>query len=372
MVNQAPALDHSPAPIGPPVATTGLVGWLRKTFFSSPLNTALTLFSLALLFWAIPPIIDWAFITAVWRGEAAACRVEAAGACWAFVGEKLNFIFYGFFPEAERWRPTLSMAMLLAMVVVSCVKPFWNRRLLVNIWGGGLIVMFFLMTGGVFGLEEVPTRLWGGMPVTMMLAVVGILFAYPLGVVLALGRRSQMPIVRMMCVGYIELIRGVPLITILFMSSLIFPLLLPQGMTFDKLLRAQVAIILFAAAYMAENVRGGLQALPRGQYEAADSLGLSYWMKMRLIVLPQALKIVIPTTVSTFIGFFKDTTLVIIIGIFDFLNTHKAALTDPAWLGFHIEAYVFAASVYFVACFGMSRYSMWLERELSPERKGMR
>jgi general L-amino acid transport system permease protein len=215
----------------------------------------------------------------------------------------------------------------------------------------------------------VPTEKWGGLPVTLLLSVFGLALAFPLAIFLALGRRSHMPIIRSLAIGYIEIVRGVPLITILFMASILFPLFLPAGASPDKLLRAQVAIILFAAAYIAEVVRAGLQGVGRGQYEAADALGLRYWQAMRLVILPQALKIVIPPLVNTFIGFFKDTTLIIIVGLFDFLTTIRAALTDPNWQGFANEAYVFAAAVYFVFCFTMSKYSQYLEKVLNPERR---
>lgn len=366
MVNQAPTLDDPSLITRPPAGTTGFVGKIRQTFFNSILNSIITLACVAALIAMIPPLLNWAVFNAVTSGDAAVCRANQSGACWAFVREKLNFIVFAFYPQTEQWRPLTMMLIFGGMVGVSLFPVLWRRELLIG-WIVALLAMFELMAGVLF-LPHVPTRLWGGLPLTLALSTIGLVLAFPVGILLALGRRSQLPILKLVCVGYIELIRGVPLITILFMSSLMFPLLLPEGMTIDKLLRAQVALIMFAAAYLAEVVRGGLQAIPRGQYEAADSLGLSYGQKMRKIILPQALKIVIPSLVNTFIGFFKDTTLVIIIGLFDFLNSIKSALTDPNWLGFHVEAYVFAAAVYFVFCFGMSRYSLFLETKLTPEK----
>ena len=256
------------------------------------------------------------------------------------------------------------MLIFIGLILASCDRRLWGRRLML-LWLGGLILVGVLMWGGILGMSYVETDLWNGLPLTLILAVVGMAFAFPLAILLALGRRSQLPAVRAICVAYIELIRGVPLITVLFMASVMLPLFLPTGMTIDKLLRAQVAFILFAAAYIAEVVRGGLQAIPKGQIEAADALGLGYWQRTRLIVLPQALALVIPPLVNTFIGTFKDTTLVIVIGLFDLLGTTNAALTDANWRGFFAEAYVFVAAIYFTFCFFMSRYSQMLEREFN-------
>jgi general L-amino acid transport system permease protein len=256
----------------------------------------------------------------------------------------------------------------VAMILASCDRRLWGRRL-AALWLVGLVAVGALMRGGILGLSYVETSLWNGLPLTLILSVVGMVFAFPLAILLALGRRSRLPAVRAICVGYIELVRGVPAITLLFMASVMLPLFLPTGMTIDKLLRAQVAIILFAAAYLAEIIRGGLQAIPRGQYEAADSLGLGYWRRTRLIVLPQALAMVIPPLVNTFIGSFKNTSLVTIIGLFDLLGAANAALTDANWQGFYIEAYVFTAAIYFTFCFFMSRYSQMLEREFNKSRQ---
>ena len=350
-----------------PPATSGLLGWLRSNLFSGVFNTILTLVAISFLAVTIPPVIRWALVDAVWTApNSRACH--GAGACWAFIGEKLRFIFFGTYPYEEHWRPLSSVVIFIAMIAASCDRRLWGRRL-VLVWLAGLAAVGVLMWGGIFGLSYVGNELWGGLPLTLILAVVGMAFAFPLAILLALGRRSQLPAVRTICVAYIELIRGVPLITVLFMASVMLPLFLPAGVTIDKLLRAQVAIILFAAAYLAEVIRGGLQAIPKGQIEASDALGLGYWQRTRLIVLPQALALVIPPLVNTFIGTFKDTTLVIIIGLFDLLGTVTAALNDANWRGTSVEAYAFSAAIYFCFCFFMSRYSQMLERELSKGRR---
>jgi general L-amino acid transport system permease protein len=351
----------------PPRATVGLFGWLRSNLFSSLSNTVLTVLAVAFLAFAIPPVIRWAFFDAVWSApNSRACR--GAGACWAFIAEKWRFILFGTYPYEQHWRPSCAVLIFVALILASCDRRLWGRRLAL-VWVAGLAMVGVLMWGGILGLSYVSNELWGGLPLTLILAVVGIAFAFPLAILLALGRRSQLPAVRTICVAYIELIRGVPLITVLFMASVMLPLFLPTGMTIDKLLRAQAAFILFAAAYLAEVVRGGLQAIPKGQIEAADALGLGYWRRTRLIVLPQALSLVIPPLVNTFIGTFKDTTLVIIIGLFDLLGTINASLNDANWRGSSTEAYVFAAAVYFCFCFFMSRYSQMLEREFNKGRR---
>lgn len=346
----------------------GFFAELRQTFFPTPTNSVVTLLCLAALYLILKPLIAWAVLHAVWSGGPDLCRAQPDGACWAFVAAKLRFMLFGFYPAEEHWRPAATMAVCVAMIVASASPVCWRKELLYA-WIAALIAMFVLMYGGVFGLPVRATRQWGGLPLTLLLSTVGLIGAFPVGVLLALGRRSKLPVIRILSVCYIELIRGVPLVTVLFMASILFPLLLPEGANIDKLLRAQVAMIMFAAAYIAEIVRGGLQAMPRGQYEAAESLGLGYRLTMTKIILPQALRIVIPSLVNTSIGFFKDTTLVIIIGLFDFLTTIKASLTDPLWLAYHIEAYAFAAAAYFLFCFAMSRYGLWLEKAVSTERR---
>jgi general L-amino acid transport system permease protein len=362
-----------PAPAERPrVASTGIVGWLRANLFNSVFNSILTLIALYLLAVTIPPMIRWALVDAVWSApNGQACRGasgQEVGACWAFIAEKFRFILFGVYPFAEQWRPLFVVVIFIAMILASCDRRLWGRRLMV-LWPAGLVLIGILMWGGVFGLSYVETGYWSGLPLTLILAVVGMVFAFPFAILLALGRRSKLPAVRVVSVCYIELVRGVPLITVLFMASVMLPLFLPTGFTIDKLLRAQVAFILFAAAYLAEIVRGGLQAIPKGQIEAADALGLGYWRRTRLIVLPQALAMVIPPLVNNFIGAFKNTSLVIIIGLFDLLNTANTALTDPNWQGFATEAYVVAAAIYWSFCFFMSRYSQMLERELNRGRQ---
>jgi general L-amino acid transport system permease protein len=351
----------------PPSASAGAIGWLRANLFNSVVNTILTLAAVYLLVVAIPPVVRWAFVDAIWHAESGrACHGD--GACWAFIAEKGRFILFGRFPYEEHWRPLFVVVIFVAVILASCDRRLWGLRLAI-LWLSGLTAIGVLMWGGVLGMSYVETSLWNGLPLTLILAVVGMVFAFPLAILLALGRRSELPAVRAICVGYIELVRGVPLITVLFMASVMLPLFLPTGMTIDKLLRAQVAFILFAAAYLAEIVRGGLQAIPRGQYEAADSLGLSYWQRTRLIILPQALALVIPPLVNSFIGAFKNTSLVIIIGLFDLLGTTNAALSDANWRGFYLEAYVFTAAIYWTFCFFMSRYSQMLEREFNKGRR---
>jgi len=379
---------------------------------------------LALVFgWLLSWFLNWALFTATFTAATGAeCRGH--GACWALIHEKYRYIFFGSFPYEQHWRPLFAVIAMLAMLVLSSDRRMWNKRL-IAIWGIGSFVTFLLMFGqihisislilfvalaagglgmilrgavgspaevngwralaaiGAIGLvlrvagvlpawslaiaplSYVETGLWGGIPVTMILATYGLLFAFPFGILLALGRRSHLPLIKGLCVGFIELIRGVPLISLLIMASVMLPLFLPSGMTFDKFLRAQVAVILFAGAYIAEIIRGGLQSLPKGQFEAADAMGLNYVQKTAFVVLPQALRVVIPPLINTFIGFFKDTSLVLIIGIFDFLNTANQALVDPNWAGFPGEVYLFAAFVYFCFCYSMSRYSKWLEIELN-------
>jgi general L-amino acid transport system permease protein len=340
------------------------VKWLRENLFSNWPSALATLAILWLAWRLVPPFLSWAFVDAIWRtNDPRACR-EAHGACWAFIAEKHRFILFGTYPFEQHWRPALATVLLILLWVFSSLKSSWNWRL-PAIWAAGLAIIGVLMWGGVLGLSYVENERWGGLILTLILATFGIAAAFPLSILLALGRRSRLPALRWICIAYIELIRGVPLISLLFMASVMLPLFLPAGFTIDKLLRAQLAMILFAAAYLAEVVRGGLQSIPRHQEETADALGFSWRHKMRLIVLPQALRVAIPPLVNTFIGFFKDTSLVLIIGLFDLLSTIKVSLQDPAWSGYGVEAYLFASVVYFVFCNAMSRYSQGLERDLS-------
>ena len=348
--------------IKPPAASVGVLGWLRHNLFNGWFNSILTIFVMLLLIKVVPPFMRWALIDSHWLTASAGCQ-DGQGACWSVVTANLRFIIFGFYPHDLQWRPLLAMVILVALLFYSRNRTHWRKTLAWG-WLVGLVVMGVLLRGGLFGMPVVESTQWGGLPLTLLLSVFGLTAAYPLGIFLALGRASRMKVVKALCVVYIELIRGVPLISLLFMSSVVFPLFLPEGVTVNKILRAQAAIILFTAAYIAEVVRGGLQAIPKGQYEAADSLGLNYFQTMRLIILPQALKIVIPPSVSILISAFKDTSLVVIIALYDLLKTTKSVLSDPKWMGFSAEAYIFLALVYFLCCFFMSNYSRRLEREL--------
>jgi general L-amino acid transport system permease protein len=357
--------DKPAEELKPPVASVGLIGWIRANLFNGWFNSLLTIVTLYFLWIVVPPFIRWAFIDSVWNTTGAVCR-NADGACWSIITTNFRFILFGFFPYDQQWRPLVAMLLLFGLLFYSRNRNHWTKGLGYS-WIAGLAGMGFLMKGGLFGLPSVESTQWGGLPLTLLLSVFGLTAAYPLGVILALGRQSRMPAIRLLCVIYIELIRGVPLISLLFMGSIIFPLFLPEGITINKILRAQAAIILFTAAYIAEVVRGGLQAMQRGQYEAAESIGLNYFLTMRLIILPQALKIVIPPTVQQLISAFKDTSLVVIIALFDLLKTSQTVLSNPEWMGFSREAYIFVAILYFLGCFSMANYSRKLEKELSTE-----
>jgi general L-amino acid transport system permease protein len=335
--------------------------WLRENLFAGWASTLFTVLVLLILFKALPPLIDWAFLDAVWQPDSKACRA-GEGACWGFIAEKHRFILFGTYPYDLHWRPAIATVLLIGLWIFSAIRRFW-RWWLTLVWLGGLTLIGILMWGGVLGMPYVENERWGGLILTLLLTTFGVAFAFPLSILLALGRRSDMPVMRGLCVGYIELIRGVPLISLLFMASVMLPLFLPHGVTIDKLLRAQIAMIMFAAAYLAEVVRGGLQAIPKGQYDAAAALALPYWRRTFLIILPQALRISVPPLMNTFIAFFKDTSLVLIIGLFDLLSTVKISLNEPAWTGFGVEAYLFASIVYFVFCYSMSRYSRRLEHQ---------
>ncbi|WNW13559.1 amino acid ABC transporter permease [Pseudomonas sp. DTU_2021_1001937_2_SI_NGA_ILE_001] len=355
--------------LAPPKTTVGVVGWMRSNLFSSWFNTLLTLFSLYLVWLIVPPLISWAILDANWSGTTRADCTKA-GACWVFIEQRFGQFMYGYFPSEQRWRVDLTVILAIVGVAPLFIKAM-PRKLAYGLvfLVAYPIIAFYLLRGGAFGLTPVATSQWGGLMLTLVIATVGIVGALPLGILLALGRRSNMPAVKVVCVTFIEFWRGVPLITVLFMSSVMLPLFLPEGMNFDKLLRALIGVILFQSAYIAEVVRGGMQAIPKGQYEAAAAMGLGYWRAMGLVILPQALKLVIPGIVNTFIALFKDTSLVIIIGLFDLLNSVKQAAADPTWLGMATEGYVFAALVFWIFCFGMSRYSMHLERKLDTGHK---
>jgi len=367
---RATPVEAKPAP----AATTGVVGWVRANLLSSPSNIALTIVSILLVIWIVPPFIEFMFTHAVWTGtDREACLPSASrpevGACWPFVKDRFAYFIYGSYPIPERWRVDVFFAML-------AVGIFWllwleaPRRDLGALYFFVVvpIVSYILLNGAEWmGLRRVDTSLWGGVLVTIVVSWVGIVFSLPIGILLALGRRSTMPAVKLFSVIFIEFVRGVPLITVLFMASVMLPLFVPDAYSPDKLLRALIGIAMFASAYMAEVVRAGLQAIPKGQYEGAMAVGLGYWQMMYLIVLPQALKITIPNIVNTYIGLFKDTTLVVIVGIFDFLRTVEVSRIDPKWAAPTTSAtgYAFAALFYFICCYGMSRYAKSVEARLA-------
>jgi general L-amino acid transport system permease protein len=361
-----PAEHFTPIPPRPaPVGHSGWVLWVRTRFFADWKASLLTLAVLALLAVAVPPMVQWAILGAVWAPDNAACRAAyGLGACWGVVAEKGRLILFGRYPFEEQWRPTVACALLVGILAVSGLRQFWRPALAVA-WVVVLAAFFVLMRGGLFGFTVVETERWGGVPLTLLLATISLVIAFPLSILVALGRQSRLPAIRTVCVLYVELIRGVPLISVLFMASFILPLFMPQGSKIDVLVRVLVGMTLFTAAYLAEVIRGGLQALPKGQLEAAQSLGLSYWKTQRLIILPQALRTVVPAIVNTFIGAFKDTSLVTIVSLYDLTGAVQLALGDADWRKFFIEGQLFAAAIYFVACFAMSRYSLWLEKHLN-------
>ncbi len=413
-------VDTLPAP----ASEVGIVGWMRKNLFSSIGNTILTLLGAYLAYLAISGFLGFAIIDAVWSGEDREACVDEHGACWAYVGAYFDQFIYGRYTFSERWRvniiyflgalgiawmvyeysprralvgllmltafPVISFIMLTggaleysngfiwtlivfaaAILIAAVVLPTLTKSnpiptLITAAIGLGAVAFVLVLCGFDFGLEEVETDRWGGLLVTLVIAITGIVISLPFGVVLALGRQSKMPVIRMICVVFIEFWRGVPLITILFMADVMLPLFMPKGVTVDNLLRPMVGVAFFASAYMAEVIRGGLQALPKGQYEGAQALGLNYWKMMRLIILPQALKLVIPGIVNTFIGLFKDTTLVSIVGLFDLLGQVQSSFSDPKW-STHQQShtgFLFAAMVFWIFCFSMSRYSIYTERKL--------
>jgi general L-amino acid transport system permease protein len=369
----------APAPfMRPPPASVGVLGWIRANLFPSIGSGALTVLIAFLLVWIIPPLIDFLLIDAVWSGsDREACLPSPArpevGACWAYIGDRFAYIVYGSYSIAERWRVDIFFAML----AFGTAWLLWleaPRRDLGSIYFFVILpVASFVLLHGFepLGLQVVDTALWGGMMVTIVVAAVGIVVSLPIGIVLALGRRSRLPAVRLLSTLFIEFVRGVPLITVLFMASVMLPLFVPDSWSPDKLMRALVGVALFSSAYMAEVVRAGLQSMPKGQYEAAYTLGLSYWQSLRLIILPQALTVTIPNIVNSYIALFKDTTLVFFVGIFDFLKTIEVARADPKWATPVTSAtgYIFAAMVYFVCCYAMSKYASRIEKRRAVGEK---
>ncbi len=357
----------------PPVARTGMIGWVRVHLLSSPGNAALTVACIALIAWAAPPLVRFLLIDAVWSGDGReACLPSPAhphpGACWAFVRVWLSYFIYGFYPASERWRVDLFFVALAFGIVWLLWHASPRRGFAVVYCFVVLPLLSAILLHGwpAIGLKEVPTTLWGGVLVTLIVASVGMAAALPLGIMLALGRRSDIAVVRLYSVAFIEFVRGVPLITVLFMAGLMLPLFVPARFAPHDLVCALIGVALFASAYMAEVVRGGLAAIPRGQYEAARALGLSFWRMTGLVILPQALRVTLPNIVNTFIGLFKDTTLVFVVGIFDFLRTVEVARGDPKWATPNTAptGYVFAALFYFLCCYGMSRYARRVETRL--------
>lgn len=357
-----------PRTVRPGHPLSRMVFWARKNLFSSWSNSLLTLFCLWLMWQLIPPLLNWTIFNANWLGTSRTdCTRE--GACWVFIHARFGQFMYGLYPIEQRWR--INTTLIIGLVTL--IPLFWRgmprRGRYLVVWMVAYPLLVWLMLyGGFLGLTRVETHQWGGLTLTLIIAAVGIAGALPLGILLALARRSSMPVVRILSVVFIEFWRGVPLITVLFMSSVMLPLFMTEGSSIDKLIRALVGVVLFQSAYVAEVVRGGLQALPKGQTEAAESLGLGYWKTQGLVILPQALKMVIPGLVNTIIALFKDTSLVIIIGLFDLFSSVQQATVDPAWLGMSTEGYVFAAAVYWIFCFSMSRYSQHLEKRFHTGR----
>ncbi len=357
------------APRPAPIRTTGATAWLKANLFGNATSTLSTLVMAALAIAYLPGLIEWAFTQAVFAPDLERCQAaRGQGACWGVVAEKYPLVLFGRFPYEEQWRPALATLLLVGLVVASCMRRFWKPWLAL-LWAVGLPIFFLLMRGGVLGMASVSTDQWGGLPLTVMLATFGVVLAFPISILVAMGRRSQLPAIRSLCVIYIELIRGVPLISVLFMASFLFPLFMPVGKSPDVLVRVLVGITLFAAAYLAETVRGGLQAIPKGQIEAAESLGLTYWQTQRKIVLPQALAIVVPAVMNSFISIFKDTSLVTIVSLYELTGALGLALnSDANWRPYKMEGYIFISLIYFAFCFAMSRYSLWIEKQVNRER----
>ena len=348
-----------------PIRTEGVAGWVRVNLFSDWKTSLSTLVIGGLLLWIMPKFLNWSLLSAYWLANADACRAEAVGACWGVITEKHRLIIFGRYPFEQQWRPLVATTLMLALLVASCMRFFW-RPWLVLLWVAVLGAFFGFMYGNFAGLSKVETDRWGGLPLTILLSTLSIGMAFPIALLVALGRRSGLPAISSFCAIYIELVRGVPLISVLFMASFMFPLFMPQGMTIDVLIRVLVGITLFAAAYMAEVIRGGLQAIPAGQIEAAASLGLSYWQTQRKIVLPQALAMVVPGIMNNFISIFKDTSLVTIVSLYELTGALGLALnSDADWRRYKIEGYLFISMIYFAFCFSMSRYSLWVEKQVN-------
>lgn len=353
----------------PPIERIPVLRWMKENLASSPFNIAITLICLVGLYFAVPAFVQWGLLDAVFSAEDHKTCRAASGACWAVIGEKHRPMFFGVYPFEEHWRLVLALAIYIGTVGITMMPRFWSYRVLVPLWLFTLASTLTLLWGGILGLAEVDTSQWGGLPLTMVLFSGTLVIGFPLAVLLALGRRSSMPAVKSVCVIFIESLRGVPLITILFVAVNVFPLFLPQGLEFDKLLRVMVGMAIFFACYEAEVIRGGLQAISRGQYEAAEALGLGYWQTMTRIILPQALRICLPGIVNHVIAAFKNTSFVLIIGLFDMLTATTSVMQDPVWRRFTIEAYLCVGFVYFIFCYALSKYSQQVESWLGDDKR---
>jgi general L-amino acid transport system permease protein len=349
--------ELAPPPPRPPPARGRRSLW--RSLFADALSSVVTVVGLGLLSVVVPKFVSWALVHGVFVGDGKACR--AGGACWAFVEAKYPAILFGIYPPDQRWRPTVVIAIFVVLALYSLKPARWTWPTLAA-WALGTATAWMLMAGGLLGLPAEPTSKWGGAPVTLILTVLSLGFGAPLALALALGRQSQLPAVRWLCVGLIEIVRGIPMVTILFVAAIVLPLMLPEGVEIDNLARALAALVLFSAAYMAEVLRGGLQGVGSGQMEGARALGLSWWQGMRLVVLPQAVRNVIPPLTNTIVVIVKNTSLVLVVGLFDLLSAGRNALDDPKWPDPYVETYAFIALIYFVICFSISRYALWLER----------
>lgn len=352
-----------------PVNTEGLIAWIRANLFGNWSTSLGTVTIIAALLYVLPPFLKWLLVDAVWVPNYDTCHADGAGACWGVIVEKFRLIIFGRYPFDEQWRPLVATVLLLGLIVMSCTRAFW-KAWLAGVWVVVFALFFTIMFGGVLGLTWVETDRWGGLPLTILLSTLCMTAAFPIALVIALGRRSNLPAIKSFCTIYVELIRGVPLISVLFMASFMFPLLMPPGFNIDVLIRVMAGITLFAAAYMAEVIRGGLQAIPKGQIEAAATLGLSYWQTQRKIVLPQALAMVVPGVMNNFIATFMDTSLVTIVSLYELTGSMSLALnSDANWRPFKIEGYLFIAIIYFIFCFSMSRYSKWIEKQVNKSKQ---
>ena len=361
--------SRRPSEDAPPTEKIPLLRWLRRNFFGSISSTLITIVFITILAYVLPGFIQWSIIDAVWgKASHEECRA-AAGACWAAVVEKHRPMLFGVYPYDEHWRLVLALAIYLGAVLITVQRRFWKPALLLPLWMVAFVTIGILLWGGVFGLTYVDSSQWGGLPLTMVLFTGTVVLGLPIAVLLALGRQSNLPLVKAVCVTLIECLRGVPLITILFVAVNVFPLFLPSGLEINKLLRVMVGMAIFFACYQAEVIRGGLQAVAKGQREAAESLGLTYWQTTSRIVLPQALRICLPGMVNHIIAALKNTSFVLIIGLFDILTATTAVMEDPLWRRFFVEAYLFVALIYFVMCFALSKYSQRLEGWLNEGRR---